>query len=63
MSPFKVEIKNEEGGWEFASYAFNKVELSELINGVYVDRPIRIYWDGVLQLERDGANVIDFTIN
>ena len=63
MSPFKVEIKNEEGEWEFGSYAFNMIELSNLVNA-YSNKHIRVHWDGVLQLESDANNnTIDFTVN
>jgi len=63
MAPIRIDVKDKEGDWNFASYAYNDTELAELLKIAYYDSRVRIYDRGVLCWERNGKEIIDFTVN
>lgn len=52
MGPVRVEVKDSEGEWQFASYAYGTMNLAELLNVIFCDSEIRVFEGGSLVLQR-----------
>ena len=63
MSPIRIEVKDQDGEWNFASYAYTEIELAELLKFTYYNSRIRVYDHGILCWEKEGEEVIDYRIN
>lgn len=61
--PTRVEVQDDKGNWNFASYAYDPQQLLDLMWVVFGESKIRVYENGGISFEKEGEEIKDFRIN